>query len=71
MSESLRDLPLDALSVEDGTRPSAPAFEGLNEAQREAGRHLAAIHRFYLMDLARISNVLRRIRAGDAPPEET
>lgn len=69
MSESLRDVPLAELTVDDGVRPKAPEFDDVSDAQRAGGRHLAAIHRHYLMDMARILTVLRRIRAGDAPPE--
>ncbi len=65
----LSDRPLSELSVEFGTRPSAPRLEGVTRAQRKAGQHLAAIHRHYLMDLARLTMVLERIRAGDDPPE--
>ena len=70
MSRSLRDVPLSDLSVEDGARPEAPIFEGVSDGQKEGGRHLAAIHRYYLADLSRIAQVLRRIKAGDAPPQD-
>ena len=66
---SLAHLPLEDLSVESGTRPKAPALPGATEAHRSKGRHLAAIHRGYLADLARIAAVLERIEAGDSPPE--
>ena len=69
----MRDLttvPLDALNVEDGVRPSAPAIAGATDGDRKKGRHLAMIHRHYLMDLARIRKLMVRIEAGDAPPEE-
>ena len=65
---SLADTPLDALDVEAGTRPSAPKLDNVTEAQRAQGRHLAAIHAAYLQDMARISMVIDRIEAGDAPP---
>ncbi|MEO1306827.1 MAG: hemerythrin domain-containing protein [Pseudomonadota bacterium] len=58
-----------ALSLDEATRPSAPKLPQVTETQREAGRHLAAIHRAYLSDMARIKMVLERIEAGDAPPE--
>lgn len=67
--QPVSDLPLDALSVETGTRPRAPKLPGVTEAHRRNGRQLAAIHRGYLWDLARIAKVLDRIEAGDAPPE--
>ncbi len=64
------DVPLSDLSVETGTRPKGPKFDGITPAQRENGRHLAAIHRHYLTEIAQVQRVLRRIEAGDAPPED-
>ncbi|MEL7106970.1 MAG: hemerythrin domain-containing protein [Pseudomonadota bacterium] len=61
---------LNALDLQEGARPAAPKIEGATEDHIRAGRHLAAIHRHYLMDMARIAAVLRRIEAGDAPPAE-
>ena len=69
MPNDLTTLPLDALSVESGVRPSAPPIGSASDQQRAAGRQLAAIHRHYLMDLARITRLMERIEAGDAPPE--
>jgi len=66
---SLAQLPLEELTVESGTRPKAPPLSGATNAHRQKGRHLAAIHRGYLSDLARIAAVLERIEAGDSPPE--
>ncbi len=70
MRDDTSTLPLDALTVESGTRPKAPPIEGATDRDRAAGRHLAAIHRHYLMDLARITRLMRRIEAGNAPPED-
>ena len=70
MRDDLATLPLDALSVEEGERPKAPAIEGATDRDRAAGRQLAMIHRHYLMDLGRIAQLMKRIEAGDAPPEE-
>jgi iron-sulfur cluster repair protein YtfE (RIC family) len=64
----LSNTPLDALSVETGTRPSAPVLRNVTAAQRAKGRHLAAIHAHYLQDMARLRAVIDRIEAGDAPP---
>lgn len=69
-SNDLRNVPLEDLSVEDGTRPGLPDLGAVSAQQRQAGHHLAAIHRHYLMDMGRIAQVLRRIEAGDAPPED-
>ena len=64
----LTQAPLDALSVETGTRPKAPSLANVTEHQRRKGRHLAAIHAHYLQDMARLSAVIDRIEAGDTPP---
>lgn len=64
----LSTTPLDALSVETGTRPQAPVLKNVTEGQRQKGRHLAAIHAHYLQDMARLSAVIDRIEAGDTPP---
>lgn len=64
----LSDTPLDALTVEAGTRPHAPPLDNVTDVQRQKGRHLAAIHAHYLQDMARISMVIDRIEAGDTPP---
>jgi iron-sulfur cluster repair protein YtfE (RIC family) len=66
----LRHTPLEELSVEKGIRPSKPDLGTVQPDTRRAGRHLAAIHRHYLGDLARIAEVLQRVKAGDAPPAE-
>ncbi|MEO1557816.1 MAG: hemerythrin domain-containing protein [Pseudomonadota bacterium] len=65
---NLSDTPLDALSVEFGTRPRAPKLDNVSDAQRAKGRQLAHIHAHYLQDMARISMVIDRIEAGDTPP---
>ncbi|MBD3665994.1 hemerythrin domain-containing protein [Sulfitobacter aestuariivivens] len=70
MSDPLRDVPLADLTVDSTKRPDRPRFAQADDAQRGPGRHLAAIHRHYLMDLSRIAQVLHRIKAGDAPPAE-
>lgn len=60
--------PLDQLHVEFGTRPSMPALEGVTADQRQAGRHLAAIHRSHLRDMGQIAQVLNYIANGTAEP---
>ena len=70
MGQDLRQVPLDDLRVEDGPRPAKPDLGEVAPQDRLPGRHLAAIHRHYLADIGRIEAVLRRIEAGDAPPEE-
>jgi len=66
----LSSLPLDALSLDESARPKAPPVPKATDQHRRQGRQLAAIHRHYLMDMARIGAVLARIEAGDAAPEE-
>ncbi len=70
MRDDTATLPLDALTVETGTRPKAPPIEGATDEDRRAGRQLAMIHRHYLQDLARITRLMQRIEAGEAPPED-
>ena len=70
MKDDLRNVPLSDLTVEDGTRPPRPDLGVVPAHQRQPGKHLAAIHRHYLMEMGRIAQVLRRIEAGDAPPAE-
>jgi len=66
----LRGVPLSDLSVEDGIRPLRPDLGAVPAHQRQPGKHLAAIHRHYLIEMGRIAQVLRRIEAGEAPPAE-
>jgi len=65
----LSALPLDALDLDEAARPAAPKVGGATQAHRRRGGQLAAIHRHYLMEMARVGAVLQRIEAGDAPPE--
>lgn len=66
----LKDRTLAELTVDSGERPRAPALDGVTEAHRRQGRHLAAIHRMHLMDLARIGNFLELVEAGTEAPEK-
>ncbi|PRY84798.1 hemerythrin domain-containing protein [Donghicola tyrosinivorans] len=65
----LSTLPLDALSLNEAARPSAPKVPAATDTHRRQGGQLAAIHRHYLMEMAQIGAVLARIEAGDTPPE--
>lgn len=67
MAEDVSALPLSDLTVDAETRPPLPDMGDVTEAQLQAGRHLAAIHRHYLSDLSQIAKVMTRIEAGDAP----
>ena len=70
MSADLRNIPLADLTVDDAGRPPRPDLGAVTPSQRQPGKHLAAIHRHYLMEMGRIAQVLRRIEAGDTPPAE-
>ena len=67
---TLAHIPLDQLDLEEAARPKMPAIAEATDADRRKGRHLAAIHRHYLSEMAQIAAVLERIKAGDTPPEE-
>ena len=57
-------------SLNEATRPKMPPIAGATDRDRQNGRHLAAIHRHYLQEMARVEMVFRRIEAGDSPPED-
>ena len=61
--------PLEALDLDEAARPKAPPVPDATDQHRRQGRHLAAIHRHYLMEIAQVAAVLARIEARDAPPE--
>lgn len=58
--------PLEELTVEYGERPRLPPLPGATEAHRRHGRRLAAIHRMYLADIARIGALIDHIDEGRA-----
>ena len=70
MAEDASALPLSDLTIDPATRPPLPDMGEVSEAQRQAGRHLAAIHHHYLSDLSQSAKVMTRIEAGDAPPAD-
>ena len=59
---------LEELNLNEAARPKAPAVPEATDLHRKQGRQLAAIHRYYLMEMAQIGAVLARIEARDAPP---
>jgi len=61
----LADIPF----LDDATRPHAPELPGVTDAQREPGRHLAAIHRYHLSELAKVRRALEAFLAGAATAE--
>ncbi|MGK7651481.1 hemerythrin domain-containing protein [Roseovarius sp. B08] len=60
---------LEDLTIDEAARPKAPKVPAATDRHRRQGRHLAAIHRQYLMEMAQVGAVLARIEAGDTPPE--
>lgn len=66
----LSNQPLEQLNIDEAARQKAPPVPEATDRHRAQGRQLAAIHRHYLMEMARIGAVLARIEAGDSPPED-
>ena len=66
----LSHLPLDALTLPVADRPHMPPIAGADPGAKRKGGQLAMIHRHYLQELSRVEAAMRRIEAGDAPPEE-
>lgn len=62
--------PVADLDLDEASRPVAPPVPEATDADRRQGRHLAVIHRHYLMEMGQVGAVLARIEAGDAPPED-
>lgn len=60
--------PLSDLCIDPTTRPKAPALPDVTDIQRQNGKHLAAIHRMHLMEMARVRRVLDAIEAGKEDP---
>ncbi len=55
--------------LDDATRPHAPALPDATDAQRESGRHLAAVHRYHLSELAKVRRALDAFLAGTGTAE--
>ena len=68
MAQNLTDVPLSNLQLDEGARPRAPEIAQGLPAISQAGRHLAAIHRHHLQEMAKARKVLRYIREGTAEP---
>lgn len=65
----LSTLSLDELNLNEAARLKAPTVLEASNRHRKQGQQLAAIHRYYLIEMARIGAILARIEARDAPPE--
>lgn len=68
LNTPLSDTPLTDLTLNEEARPTAPDIANLSEAQKGAGRHLRAIHRHHLREVARARSVLTHIERGDSDP---
>lgn len=66
----LANAPVSALAIDPSERPSMPDIEGAAPDAREKGSALRHIHNHYRHEIARVAQVLARIKAGDSPPEE-
>jgi hemerythrin-like domain-containing protein len=56
--------------LDDATRPMAPKLEGLTEAQREPGRHLAQVHDHLRDNMRVLGKLIERASAGEVSPAE-
>lgn len=61
---------MTAADLNEAARPTMPPISGATSGDRHRGGQLAAIHRHYLQEMARVEMVFRRIEAGDSPPED-
>jgi len=50
--------------LDDATRPKAPKIDGVTEAQRAQGQHLAYIHAFHLEQIDAVRRVMDEVEAG-------
>ncbi len=55
--------------LDDRTRPKAPALEGATDAHKLPGRHLKAIHRHHLQQMAHVQSVMDLVAEGAANPQ--
>ena len=67
--KALAHIPLSQLGLKEAERPKMPPLAGASDSDRRKGKHLAAIHRHYLSEVAQIAAILERIKGGDTPPE--
>jgi hypothetical protein len=64
----LADVALEVLDLDEAARPHVPPYENVTEQQKQAGRHLVAIHRMHLREISKARMVLRHIRDGALDP---
>ncbi len=64
ITDDLTKRSLPDLDVDIGMRPKMPTLDGITDAHRRAGLHLAAIHRMHLQDMDRIAGFLEHLKQG-------
>ena len=64
----LADVALEELDLDEAARPHVPPYANVTEQQKQAGRHLVAIHRMHLREISKARMVLRHIRDGALDP---
>ena len=66
---TLSNTPLTDLSLNEDSRPKAPPIGAGQPAPKSNARHLAAIHRIHLGEIAKARQVLSFVETGKAAPE--
>ena len=64
----LADVALEEFDLDEAARPHVPPYANVTEQQKQAGRHLVAIHRMHLHEISKARMVLRHIRDGALDP---
>lgn len=64
----LAQFALDDLDLNEAERPAVPPYPNVTEEQRQAGRHLAAIHRMHLREILKARSVFRHVTEGTSNP---
>ena len=59
---------LDDLDLNEAARPSVPPYANVTDEQRQAGRHLTAIHRMHLREISKARMILRHVTDGTSDP---
>ena len=66
---NLSETPLSDLTLNEDARPNAPEIGSGQPAPTHNGRHLAAIHRMHLGEVAKARQVLSYVETGNAAAE--
>jgi len=59
---------LHDLDLNEAARPSVPPYANVTDEQRQAGRHLTAIHRMHLREISKARMILRHVTDGTSDP---